>query len=160
MTCGWGSRRRSPTWWRPPGWGVGRATVWSSRTPRPGYARPGRPECATWWASPADRRTWMRSSATSGPSGSRARRSRWTTEAGSRPAGRRCQGPELIDQPGKPFTELHLGEEDADRPVRVDEEVGALAARPSVPAGVRPVRHHSHAEPPARRVPEAGEEAV
>src|SRR5215207_524286 len=51
-----------------------------------------------------------------------------------------------------------MGEQDADGPVLVDEEVGALSAGPAVPALLRAFRLHSDAESPAHPVPEAREE--
>ena len=57
------------------------------------------------------------------------------------------KGLELCEQRRHPFPELHLGEQDADGPVLVDEEVGALSAGPAVPALLRAFRSHSDAEP-------------
>jgi hypothetical protein len=67
---------------------------------------------------------------------------------------------ELPEQRPRPFPQFHLGEQDADGPVPVDEEVGALSAGPAVPPPQWSLRPHSDAEPPAHAVPEAWEEAV
>jgi hypothetical protein len=70
------------------------------------------------------------------------------------------KGLELCEQRRHPFPELHLGEQDADGPVLVDEEVGALSAGPAVPAPQRSLRLHPNAESPTHPVPEARKEAV
>src|SRR3712207_4088564 len=58
------------------------------------------------------------------------------------------------------LTQLDLSEEDADGPVTINEEVGALTAGPAVAAALWPFCLHTHTESPAHLVPETGEEAV
>ncbi len=60
------------------------------------------------------------------------------------------KGPELSEQWPHSLPQLHLGEQDADGAIPVDEEVGALSARPAVPPTLRSLRLHAdgvdHAE--------------
>src|SRR5690606_9787897 len=63
---------------------------------------------------------------------------------------------ELLEQPGGPLAELDLGEQDADRAVGVDEELGAGATAPAEAPAPRPGELHRDPEPPAHTVPEAG----
>src|SRR5271169_4605346 len=67
---------------------------------------------------------------------------------------------ELRDQRPHVLTHLYLSEEDADRAVRVDEEVCTQSAGPADAAALGSLCLHGHAKTPSHAVPEPREEAV
>src|SRR5215469_12294601 len=67
---------------------------------------------------------------------------------------------ELRDQRPYVLTHLYLSEQDADRAVRVDEEVCAQSAGPADAAALGSLCLHGHAKTPSRAVPKSREEAV
>src|SRR5215469_12551192 len=83
-----------------------------------------------------------------------------SASGGKRRSQRIVQRLELCEQRRHVLTHLYLSEEDADRAVRVDEEVGAQSAGPADAAALRSLCLHGHAETPSRAVPKPREEAV
>jgi len=67
---------------------------------------------------------------------------------------------ELRDQRRHVLTHLYLSEEDADRAVRVDEEVCTQSAGPADAAALRSLCLHGHAKTPSHAIPKPREEAV
>src|SRR5262249_34609433 len=67
---------------------------------------------------------------------------------------------ELRDQRPHVLTQLYLSKEDADRAVRVDEEVRTLSAGPADAAALGSLCLHGHAKTPSHAVPKPREEAV
>src|SRR5580700_6953469 len=67
---------------------------------------------------------------------------------------------ELLDQRPHGLTHLYLSEQDADRAVRVDEEVCTLSAGPADAAALGSLCLHGHAKTPSHAIPKPREEAV
>src|SRR5215470_13623381 len=85
------------------------------------------------------------------------RRAGGVTVGGSR---RIVQRLEPFDQRPHVLTQLYLGEQDADRAVRVGEEVGPQSAGPADAAALGSLCLYRHTKTPSHPVPEPREEAV
>src|SRR6266705_3103876 len=86
----------------------------------------------------------------------------WQSASGGyrRRSRRLVQRLELRDQRPHVLAHLYLSEKNADRAVRVDEEVCTQSAGPADAAALRSLGLHRHAKTPSRAVPEPREEAV